>query len=141
MVQDMDKIDKIKGFRSMGCNCSQSLLCTYHQACNLSLNQAFKLSEGIGFGLGRQHLCGAPNAMAIILGYLSSEGIEGCGVSKQKTYAIVSEAVKEFEQKTGSLLCSELKREGAITSCDDLILKCVELIETIQSSKVEITRK
>lgn len=131
----MDKLNKIRECRSKGYNCAQALLCSYAYECGISEKHAFKLTSGLGLGLGSKHLCGALNAMSIILGSLVSNDIDDIS-NKQEVYQKVSEQVKRFELENGSLLCEDLKSKDQVVSCDELIRLCSSYIDEFMANRM-----
>ncbi len=92
-----------------GNSCAQAILGAYAQKVNIDPKIALKIGAGLGGGLGRrQHICGAVNAGAIILGLKYSNGIEGDLKSKEKVSEIVGKFVTECEKILGSVQCKEL---------------------------------
>ena len=58
-----------------GYNCSQAVLCAYHDLIGLEERQAFKIAEGFGSGMGGlRHTCGAVTARFMVASYFSSDG-------------------------------------------------------------------
>lgn len=130
----MGKKDLTAMYRSKGANCAQAVLCTYAEELNITEDAAWKISSGLGGGVGgRQGLCGAVNAMAMVVGGLSgvqiSEGAEG----KKVPYALAKEACERFIEQNGSEICKVLKNDGnQPRSCADLIFDCIDIIEAMR---------
>ena len=83
----MDKLQRAMEIRNAGSNCSQTVLCTYAEEMGLDYETAWKMSEGQGGGFGgRKGLCGAVNAMSMVLSYFASEGSDSKGRSKKDVY-------------------------------------------------------
>lgn len=127
----MNKKDLALTLRQQGYNCSQTMLCTFAEDFGLDQAMAYRLSEGLGGGFGgRRELCGAVNAMSLILSLHLSKG-PGT-LSKHETMAGVNQAVCRFIDKNGSHCCQQLKAENdEHRSCTDLILDCVEITEEL----------
>ena len=83
-------------------------------------------------------VCGALSAVIILSGIRNSDGnLENPG-SKQSTMALVKKLQEEFKEKTGSIICRELK--GADTgkmlcSCPDCIRIATEIAEEMLSDR------
>lgn len=136
----MDKLEKALEIRKNGANCSQTVLCTYASEMGLDYETAWRMSEGLGGGVGgRRGLCGAVNAMAMVLSYFASEGSASKGAHKKEVYALVNRAVELFKERNGSELCAVLKSHEVqeIKSCTDLILECVKIIEEFRNEESE----
>ncbi len=133
----MNKLKKAKELRSQGYNCSQTVFCTYAEDFGIDLKTAWKLTEGLGGGFGnRQGLCGAVNAMGMVLGLMTSSGLASGGAQKKEMYERVNQITERFIEKNGSELCAVLKAGNSEhRSCTDLILDCVELIESYDKTK------
>lgn len=131
----MDNVVNAEKYRKRGCNCSQTILCTYYQSCHLDEDTAFKIAEGLGAGAGVKSLCGAASAMAMVIGCLNSDGIANKGASKATSYKSVSIYMDAFKEKFGSLICSELKANKI--PCDELIYECVKYIENYMEQSTE----
>lgn len=87
-----------------GLNCAQSVVLAFKDELGLSEETIKKLSIGFGGGLARQRLtCGAVSGMAMVIGYLCSDGKD-----KAAAYALIKSACDEFKAETGSLICAEM---------------------------------
>lgn len=114
-----------------GYNCAQSVACTYCDLVGIDEKTMFKLTEGLGAGLGAKHgTCGAVTGAAIILSMLNSTGNIETPNSKQDTYKVVGEFTTKFLGDTGSLACNEIK-ESPLKSCADCILDACVLLEKL----------
>jgi len=130
----MDKRELTAMFRSKGANCAQAVLCTYAEELNITEDIAWKISSGLGGGVGgRQGLCGAINAMAMVVGGLSDVEISQGAEGKKVPYALAKEACERFVEINGSDICRVLKNDGnQIRSCSELIFDCIEIIEAMR---------
>lgn len=133
----MNKLEFAMKLRSEGCNCAQAVVCVFAEECGIDINTAYRLSEGLGGGIGNlKSFCGAPNGMAIVVGLLNSKGIESKGESKKETCDTVKKLVKKFEAKNGSYICSELKAFNTpVRPCHELINDCIMLLEDYMEEK------
>lgn len=92
-----------------GYNCSQAVLCAYHDLIGLEERQAFKIAEGFGSGMGGlRHTCGAVTAMFMVASYFSSDGDTIQNDSRKSFYQSIHDLAKKFEVKNSSLLCDQL---------------------------------
>ena len=74
----MTEIEKALKLHEQGNNCAQAILGAFAHRVDMDVNTAIKIGSGLGGGIGRrQHICGAINAGAIILGLKHSNGIPG----------------------------------------------------------------
>jgi len=87
-----------------GYNCAVSVALAFKEELGLEEEQIKRLTIAFGGGLSRQRLtCGAVSAMAMVIGYLKSNG-----ESRADIYPIIQQACKEFKEQVGSLICGEL---------------------------------
>jgi C_GCAxxG_C_C family probable redox protein len=92
-----------------GNSCAQAVLGAYCKRVGLDQSQALKIGSGLGGGVGRsQHICGAINAGAIILGLKYNSGVSGDAESKDKANELVGRFVYECENMLGSVECKDL---------------------------------
>ncbi|MBQ4151132.1 MAG: C_GCAxxG_C_C family protein [Clostridia bacterium] len=93
-----------------GCNCAQSVVCSFAKECGIDETTLMKLSEAFGRGAGgMQGMCGALSGALMIAGIKYADGNIEAPKSKATTYSIAAKACEEFKNKCGSLICSELK--------------------------------
>lgn len=128
-----------------GNSCAQAILEAYSNRVNIDSKLASKIGAGLGGGVGRkQHICGAVNAGAIILGLKYSSGISGDTDSKEKTTEIVGKFIDECEKTLGNIQCKDLlkidlsipeeriaaKREGLFEKvCDNAVQETAIILE------------
>lgn len=92
-----------------GYNCAQAVTAAFAEEFGMSQETALRFSEGMGAGMGRLRLtCGAVSAMALLAGLKLSSGKPNDLENRKKVYAVVQEMTKAFQEKNGSLICSEL---------------------------------
>lgn len=102
-----------------GNSCAQAILGAYAQRVKIDPIIALKIGSGLGGGLGRrQHICGAVNAGAIILGLKYSTGTSGDQASKEGVSEIVGNYITECEKALGGIQCRELLRID-LTNADE----------------------
>lgn len=105
----MDDINFALQLFEDGNSCAQAILGAYCKKVGLDQEQALKIGSGLGGGVGRsQHICGAINAGAIILGLKYNSGIPGDSESKDKANEIVGHFVDECEKILGNVECRNL---------------------------------
>jgi len=115
-----------------GYNCAQAVVCAYCDLFGIDEKTAFMLSEGFGAGMGSMKgTCGAVSGLIMLLGLKNSSG--NCeNLTKAATYKLVKEASSKFEEKNGTLICSELKgiNNGVVLrSCDGCIEDACAIFE------------
>lgn len=143
----MDRVQKAVELFKSGCNCSQAVVCAYCDLFGVDEETAMRMSEGFGGGMGRMRLtCGAVSGMSMTAGLALSKGIAGDTVTRAKVYETVQKMAKAFEEKNGSITCSELlgvnlpkdngavptKRDGAFYKkrpCAGCVEDCARIVE------------
>ena len=94
-----------------GLSCSQAIFVTYGKQYGIDEKIAKTISSSFGGGMGRTcQTCGAVTGAYMVLGFIHREDDEK--VAKEKTYALVQEFSRRFNELHGSVNCKEL------TKCD-----------------------
>ena len=78
-----------------------------------------------------QHTCGAVVGAVMLNGLLNSSGKANTG-SLVKTLGISRQLTQEFQERSGSTVCKELKGTEtgkALFSCNDCIVEATKLVE------------
>ena len=92
-----------------GFNCSQAILSTYCEEFGLDKKTALKISCGFGGGMGRlQETCGAVSAAYLLIGLKHGKYLKDDTAAREKTYALVREFAKLFEERNKTTSCREL---------------------------------
>lgn len=117
-----------------GYNCAQSLLCTYCEEFGMTVEDAFKISEGFGGGMGGMGdgTCGAVTALYMLAGLKNSGGNPEKGITKAQTYKNVRALCEAFREKNKSVICRDLKGKGmpgVFRACDDCIADAARIAE------------
>ena len=120
------KKDAVERFEKMY-NCCQAVICAYCEELGMKEEDAFRLTEGFGSGMGGlKDTCGAVTGMFMTIGLKSSAGkMDEPFATKMDTYQKLLEAAEKFKEKNGSLYCRDLKTEDGpqpLPCC----MKCVE---------------
>lgn len=88
-------------------NCAETLILAGNETYDLGLDaNAAKLMAGFGGGCGCGHLCGA---LAGALGIISMLTVTDRAHTTPDFGPIRAEFMKKYEEKLGSVMCSELK--------------------------------
>ena len=107
-----------------GFNCAQAIACTFAEDVGIDEATAFKLTEGLGGGMGTHtETCGALSGACAIIGCMTSDGPHN-PTTKTHTYELVKQLVARFSSQYESTVCSDLKGlTGNLPkrSCDDYI--------------------
>jgi C_GCAxxG_C_C family probable redox protein len=101
-----EKAEKARALFSSGCNCAQSVLATYAEELGLDSGLALRVASGFGAGMGRlEKTCGAVTGAIMTIGLKYGTDT---GPAKEKTYDLVQNFVKRFEETHGSSECASL---------------------------------
>lgn len=96
--------------RNKGYNCAQAVFCTYCEAFGMNEQTAFRMTEGLGTGLGcTLGTCGALNAACMLAGMMTSTGNLETPNSKGKTYPVTNNMTKKFLEEAGAVRCRDIK--------------------------------
>jgi C_GCAxxG_C_C family probable redox protein len=127
--------------------CSQSVLKTFAPQFNLDPETAARLAAPFGAGISRRgETCGAVSGAFMVLGLRFGHTSGSDDASKNRTYASVNDFISIFEERNGSIKCSELlncdistldglqsARDAQLfqTRCPQFIQDAVEIIKQL----------
>lgn len=121
--------------RSKGYNCAQAVACTYCDLVGMDEVTMFKLTEGLGIGLGgMEGTCGAIMGACVLAGMLNSTGNLENPDSKAGTFKLSKEMTKLFLERNTTLICKELKgveTGKVIRTCADCVRDAAEFAEKV----------
>lgn len=90
-------------------NCAQSILLAFAIDEGLTAEQCLMLGSGLGGGVGqKQHICGAINAGAMIIGLRFGNSNPSDTDAKQRATALVAEYMDKCAQSLGSTDCCKI---------------------------------
>lgn len=116
-----------------GYSCSQSVAVACADFVDVPKEILFKASEGFGAGMGTgDGVCGALTGALLIAGLKNSTGNLELPKSKGATMKISRAMLTSFREKSGAIICRELKGVDTgkmICSCPDCIKHGVEIVE------------
>lgn len=116
---------KAKQYKGEGYNCAQCIFMAFSDIHKLDEQTALKLSCGLGGGVGGQRqICGAVSIMASLLGLTGYE----TPADKPALYKAIRECCEKFEEKNGSVICSELKSSTSKKTCMAYIDDAIEIL-------------
>lgn len=125
----MTKADQAVACYLSGFNCAQAVVSTYCEEYGLDPEAVYKLSCGLGAGMGRLgHVCGAVSGAGLVLGLKYGQYLPDDKDAKEKTYALVQELSKRFEERNGSILCPDLLGVDLLTGDTALATERVKAI-------------
>ena len=116
-----------------GFNCCQSVVLSYAKEIGLPEETLAKLASGFAGGMGnREGVCGALNGAVMVLGLLNDGSVKPVKAAKEAQLA--------FREKTGAILCKDIKgiETGvALCACDDCVRNAVEIVEKALAGKTD----
>lgn len=94
-------------------NCAQSVACTLGPELGADEDLCFRMTEGLGGGLGKHtETCGALLGAALVLGLARSNGCAD-PTSKLATYDLVARAATSLREQYGTSICDEIRAQDA----------------------------
>lgn len=106
------KTDKAEACFNEGFNCCQAVLSTFCEDLGLKRDKALKIATGFGAGMAYMgETCGAVTGAFMVFGLKHGRTMVDDTSSKDKTYELIQEFVKEFKSKNNSVKCNELLGE------------------------------
>ena len=116
-----------------GYNCAQAVACTYCDWVGVDEKTMFRITEGLGAGMGNMEgTCGAVTGAGVLAGLKNSTGNIEKPNSKAKTYGLSREIMTQFKGQNGSVICKELKGVGTgkvLRACPDCIRDAARIVE------------
>ena len=116
-----------------GFNCAQSVAVACADMVDVPKEILFKSTEGFGAGMGTMDgVCGALTGGLLIAGLKNSTANFAAPKSKASTMKISKAMLTSFREKSGAIICRELKGVDTgkmICSCPDCIKHGVEVVE------------
>ncbi len=127
-----------------GFNCSQAVLSVYCEELGLDKKTALQVACGLGAGMGRlQGTCGAVSGAYLLIGLKYGKFSKEDEPAKEKTYAMVREFTKLFEEKIktknfrellgGDLISGDKQTvsERVKSICPKMVRDAAEIVEKI----------
>lgn len=128
-----DRIELADELHRKGYSCSQSVAVACADMVDVPKEILFRAMEGFGAGMGTgDGVCGALSGALLIAGLKNSTGNLESPNSKASTMKISKAMLTSFRDKSGALICRELKGADTgkmICSCSDCIKHGVEVAE------------
>lgn len=116
-----------------GYNCAQAVACTYADLVGVDEPTLFRMTEGLGLGMGgMEGTCGALSGACVLAGLVSSGGDLQDPSTKGATYALSRTLVNAFLARNGATRCEDLKgvETGAVLrSCPLCIADAAGFVE------------
>lgn len=131
----MTKVEIADNMHNRKYNCAQAVACAFAEEIGVDMELLFRISEGFGFGAGCANgICGALTGAIMLAGLKNSDGNLETPGTKADTYKISKELCEKFVEKTGGLICRDLKGLDSgevLCSCPDCIKAGVELVQEV----------
>ncbi|MBQ3451306.1 MAG: C_GCAxxG_C_C family protein [Selenomonadaceae bacterium] len=128
-----DRINLANELHRKGYSCSQSVAVACADLIDVPKEILFRAAEGFGAGMGTMDgVCGALTGGLLIAGLKNSTGDLDNPKSKASTMKISRAMLTSFREKSGAIICRELKGVDTgkmICSCPDCIKHGVEVVE------------
>ena len=100
--------DAVQSFKQ-GFSCSQAVLAALSEPLGLDRERALKISQAFGGGMARMGLtCGAVTGAMLAIGLKYGRTRPEDEEAKEKTYSLVHEFLRQFQDRHGSIVCREL---------------------------------
>ena len=127
------RVDKVAEKHKSGYNCAQAVACAYCDLIGIDEETMFRLTEGLGLGMGgMEGTCGAISAAAVLAGLkISTADLEKPN-SKGTSYKAAKACIAAFKEKNFTIVCRELKGVDTgkvLRACPDCICDAVAIIE------------
>ena len=133
------RIEKTIELHNKGYNCAQAVACAYCDLVGVDEETMFKMTEGLGLGMGgMEGTCGAVTGACILAGIKNSTANLDAPDSKVNTYKLSREILESFKVKNGSVVCKELKGVHTgkmLRACSGCITDAATLVEKVLFSE------
>ncbi len=129
------RVEKAAELHRKGYNCAQAVACTYCDLFGVKEQDVFRMTEGLGRGMGNMEgTCGAVSAACLLAGLKSSKGNMEKPEGKADTYALTKAIMTGFREKNQTTVCGVLKgveTKKVLRSCQDCVRDAAMLVETV----------
>ena len=114
-LRSKEQAAKARALFLQGYSCAQAVFAAFAGPMGLSLEQALKLSAGLGGGIGGLRLtCGAVSAMAMVLGALQGYGGPEDREGKQRLYQRIQALHSRFVETYQASDCFTLLKNAGV---------------------------
>lgn len=124
-----------------GYNCSQAVFCTFCEQFGMKEEDAFRIAEGFGSGMGALgDTCGAVTGMFMAISYANStDGMKDLKATRKDTYAKIRKAAALFQEEHCSLYCRDLlkeKRGNKTEGCAKCVKDAAQIVEKFLNNEL-----
>ena len=143
----MSRIEEAVSSLKENFNCAQSIFGTYATHYGLDREKALKISSGFGGGMTLSGgTCGGVTGAFMVIGLKNGMGSSKDTEAKQKTYQVIKEFSNLFQEKIGSVACTNIlgcdlsTPEGVdyFKQNESLVKKCFQCVKTAAEILEEI---
>ena len=118
-----------------GYNCAQAVACAFAEDAGVDEAVVFRMTEGMGFGMGcMEGTCGALAGACAVAGLMCSDANLGAPRSKRATYKVSAHMLELFRERVGALQCREIKGVGTgevLMPCPECVRIGAEIVEEV----------
>ncbi len=105
----MNRSERADQLFQQGFNCAQSVACAFAEDLGADRELSLRMATGFGGGMGHtSNTCGALTGAVMALGLAFGMKNAGDQAAKDRTYALVGEAVRRFRERAGAITCTDL---------------------------------
>jgi C_GCAxxG_C_C family probable redox protein len=105
----MNRPERADQLFRQGTNCAQAVACAFAEDLGADRGLTLRLATGFGGGMGHTGgACGALTGAFMALGIAFGMKDPTDQAAKEKTYALVAEALRRFREQTGATACPDL---------------------------------
>jgi C_GCAxxG_C_C family probable redox protein len=105
----MNRPERAEQLFQQGTNCAQAVACSFAEDLGADRQLALRMATGFGGGMGHtSNTCGALTGAVMALGLAFGMKNAGDQAAKDRTYALVAEAVRRFRERAGAIACTDL---------------------------------
>jgi len=143
----MSRIEEAISSLKENFNCAQSIFGPYATHYGLDRDKALKISSGFGGGMTLSGgTCGAVTGAFMVIGLKNGMGSSKDKEAKKKTYQVIKEFSNLFQEKIGSVACTNIlgcdlsTPEGVdyFKQNESLVKKCFQCVKTAAEILEEI---
>lgn len=131
----MNNQDKAIKLHDKKYNCCQAVACAFSDKVEIDEKTLFAIGEGFGLGMGATDgVCGALSGAIMLAGLKNSDKNTDIPASKAQTYKVSALMMEKFKERTGSIICKELKgieTGHPLCSCPDCICIATKIVEEV----------
>ena len=107
--KSLSRVDVAASTFAEGFNCAQAVFSAYAVEAGIERETALRIAGAFGAGIAsRGELCGAVSGACMAIGLKYGKVQAEDNAAREKTYGLVREFMRRFEEKHGSIVCKDL---------------------------------